>query len=283
LNASGSTLPNFANTGAFYVNPIRTATGDTGGATGNIMVYDPNTNEITNNSSLYVNSTNNIISSNGQFITTPRTIASFSGTATLSQTDLYVMITGNSAGFSLTLPDTPLYGTRYVIRKTPTGSAISEYAFNITSNSSNIYSDTNAGVLSSFSVSTGTIMLELIYCNDYWYIINKNVDTFSETLTVATTLTAPLRSLYFVNSSGPGNTGTIYTLPNPSECQGAIVTFRRVLSYNSYTLKTATGNLMMSRVGVNTPINGIVVPTNVIPSISISSNGTYWFVLFTPN
>jgi hypothetical protein len=44
-------MPSFGQTGAFYVNPIRTTTT---GATGNVVIYNTNTKELTNNQNTYI-------------------------------------------------------------------------------------------------------------------------------------------------------------------------------------------------------------------------------------
>jgi hypothetical protein len=86
LNATGNELTNFANTGAFYVAPIRTNIGS--GATGNIMVYNPDTKEITNNNSFYINSSNNIYAA--------ETLHSTRFVGRVSNVELTPSITGNS-------------------------------------------------------------------------------------------------------------------------------------------------------------------------------------------
>ena len=163
LNATGIEMPKFGQTGALYINPIRT----TRGATGNIIIYDNLTKEITNNQNTYIDLSGtlnvsglnivntsyfstiseNIVSATGS--STPYTcnyalggifkLTGASGALTVNITNL-PSITDTSHNYIITLMYTPTAITTYCTSATVSlsGSAGTSYSVKFNGGSANI-------------------------------------------------------------------------------------------------------------------------------------------------
>ncbi len=189
-------MPSFEQTGALYINPIRT----TRGATGNVIIYDNLTKEITNNQNTYIDLSGTLnvsglnIANTSYFSTISENIVSATGSAT-PYTCNYALggifkLTGASGALTVNITNLPSItdtSHNYIITLMYTPTAITTYCTIATVSLSSIAGPTNnvkfnggsSNITTMTANTTPVIQQLMVTYNGTTIVVLSNVSVFS--------------------------------------------------------------------------------------------------------